>query len=110
MKRIEIKIRRKMCAVCHVRRARFMYAGRVRWDRFHSLCFCCYDSFSDRLRAALSAPTTAVTQQAESSLGVSPIPLRMELERSAYPTSTPVWSFAGATGLVAAAGTAQAAA
>jgi len=95
MKRIEIKIRRKMCASCHRRRARFMWAGRVKWDRFHSLCFVCYRSSVDRLRAALAAAAYATMQDAAP--GVSAVP-------------SPLPPYIGASGIVATAETAQAAA
>jgi len=109
MKRNQIKKRRKMCVSCHLRRSRFMFAGRVRWDRFHSLCFRCYRSFSDRLRAALTAATDAITQDAENTFGVNPDPMRMELECGTYAVSALLTPHAGTTELVARVGTAQAA-
>jgi hypothetical protein len=55
MKRTEIRKRRKMCRFCHSRQARYRYSGRVRWDRFHTLCFRCYHSLRDRLACTLLA-------------------------------------------------------
>ena len=42
---------RKLCQKCRDRRARFRYRGAVRADRDHTLCFACYRSERDRLRA-----------------------------------------------------------
>ena len=42
---------RHLCLGCHSQRARFRYRGRVRADRDHTLCFRCYRSACDRLRA-----------------------------------------------------------
>jgi hypothetical protein len=53
MKRIEVRLIKKMCVFCRERRARFRYAGRVRWDRFHSACFQCYRSQRERLRSLM---------------------------------------------------------
>ena len=42
---------RVLCAACRERKARFRYGGAVRADRDHTLCFECYRSELDRLRA-----------------------------------------------------------
>ena len=42
---------RTLCQKCRDRRARFRYRGAVRADRDHTLCFACYRSERDRLRA-----------------------------------------------------------
>jgi hypothetical protein len=107
MKKIEIKLRKKTCVLCHERRARFRWAGRVRWDHFHSLCFFCYRSLSDRLRASLLAATDVITQDAENTFGVSPTPMLVQLERCAYAASSPLTPYAGATVLAATAAAVQ---
>ena len=110
MKRIEIKIRRKMCASCHLRRARFMFRGRVRWDRFHSYCPQCFRSCSDHLRAVLAAAADVITQDAENTFGVRPDPMLLGSGPGAFVVSNPLPPYAGAAELAAAAETAQAAA
>ena len=40
-----------LCAGCEERKARFRYRGHVRADRDHTLCFECYRSEVNRLRA-----------------------------------------------------------
>lgn len=42
---------RHLCADCRERRARFRYRGEVRADRQHVLCFQCFRSERERLRA-----------------------------------------------------------
>jgi hypothetical protein len=42
---------RHLCAGCRSRRARFQYRGTVKADRDHNLCFQCYRSELNRLRA-----------------------------------------------------------
>lgn len=42
---------RHLCADCRKRRARFRYRGEVRADRHHILCFRCFRSERERLRA-----------------------------------------------------------
>jgi hypothetical protein len=42
---------RRACQSCRERKARFQYAGRVKADRDHSLCFECYRSERERRRA-----------------------------------------------------------
>jgi len=51
-----------LCEACRERKARFQYRGIVKADRAHTLCFACFRSERDRLRArglAASAPPTA---------------------------------------------------
>ena len=38
------------CAMCRMRRARFRFRGRVKADRFHTLCLQCFRSMRDGLR------------------------------------------------------------
>jgi len=55
---------RVLCAACRERKARFRYRGEVRADRDHTLCFECYRSELDRLRArrlAQKPPSLAST-------------------------------------------------
>lgn len=42
---------RHLCAACRERRARFQYRGEVKADRQHVLCFQCFRSACERLRA-----------------------------------------------------------
>jgi len=42
---------RKVCHRCRARKARFQYRGVVKSDREHVLCFECYRSEVNRLRA-----------------------------------------------------------
>ena len=51
--------RRKMCLGCEQRRARFCYRGKVKADRFHTLCFCCFRALQDACRAWLLATQSA---------------------------------------------------
>ena len=44
-------VSRHLCLGCRSQRARFRYRGRVRADRDHTLCFRCYRSMCNRLRA-----------------------------------------------------------
>lgn len=48
----ESKDVRRSCQICHERKARFRYQGKVRADRGHVLCFACYRSQCNRRRAA----------------------------------------------------------
>jgi hypothetical protein len=96
MKRVEIRLLKKICVFCHEHRARYRYRGRVRWNRQHSACFRCFRSYSDRLRAASTAAAAVTTQDAENSLGTSPAPLLIELERPTDPTSSSGTPYAGA--------------
>jgi len=43
---------RRLCQVCHQRKARFQYRGHVRADRDHTLCFECFRAEQNRQRAA----------------------------------------------------------
>ena len=43
--------RERLCAQCQERRARFQYRGRVSADRDHVLCFQCFRSERERMRA-----------------------------------------------------------
>jgi hypothetical protein len=56
MKRCEAKLLKKMCVLCQERQARFRWAGRVKWDRFHNVCFRCYRSQRDRLQSVRETP------------------------------------------------------
>ena len=47
----ESKDVRRVCQSCHERKARFFYAGRVRADRDHTVCFECFRAERDRQRA-----------------------------------------------------------
>ena len=42
---------KQMCQRCRDRKARFQYRGQVRADRDHTLCFECYRSERERMRA-----------------------------------------------------------
>jgi hypothetical protein len=42
---------RHLCAACRERKARFKYQGHIRADRDHVLCFQCFRSQLERLRA-----------------------------------------------------------
>ena len=57
--RHESRKSRQMCQRCRDRKARFQYRGQVRADRDHSLCFECYRSERDRLRAGKLSSTRA---------------------------------------------------
>src|SRR5262245_43519479 len=57
----ESKRVRHACERCHGRKARFRYRGAVRADHCHTLCFECYRSELNRVRAKRAAdecPTT----------------------------------------------------
>ena len=41
----------RLCILCKERRALYRYQGRVRHDRYHTLCFRCYRVQGDRSRA-----------------------------------------------------------
>jgi hypothetical protein len=51
MKCCEVMLLRKVRAQCKVRRARFIYAGRAKWGRFHNCCEQCYRTNWDQMRA-----------------------------------------------------------
>ena len=40
-----------LCEACRERKARFQYRGVVKADRAHTLCFACFRSERDRVRA-----------------------------------------------------------
>ena len=42
---------RRQCEACRARKARFQYAGTVRADRDHTLCFACFRAERERRRA-----------------------------------------------------------
>ena len=44
-----------LCEACRERKARFQYRGVVKADRAHTLCFACFRSERDRLRARVLA-------------------------------------------------------
>jgi hypothetical protein len=52
--------RRHLCERCRERKARFSHGGVVKADRSHTLCFACFRSERDRLRARLLAETPVV--------------------------------------------------
>ena len=58
---------RHVCLECRVQRARFQYRGRVHADRDHNLCFRCFRSYIERLRAKALAEVRR------------PAPLKMDL-------------------------------
>ena len=47
--------RRHLCEGCRERKARFSHRGVVKADRSHTLCFACFRSERERLRARLLA-------------------------------------------------------
>jgi hypothetical protein len=55
MKRCEIKLLKKTCLVCKVRRARYRYRGRVRWNCQHRVCMRCWRAARDRMRSEVQA-------------------------------------------------------
>jgi hypothetical protein len=48
-----------LCEACRGRKARFQYRGVVKADRAHTLCFACFRSERDRLRARSLAASAA---------------------------------------------------
>ena len=48
-----------VCEGCRERKARFQYRGVVKADRAHTLCFACFRSERDRLRARALAHEAA---------------------------------------------------
>ena len=58
---------RRTCASCRERKARFQYRGGVRADRHHTLCFECFRSERERVRAR------RLDQQRELPLEASPL-------------------------------------
>jgi hypothetical protein len=86
MKRCEIRLLRKACVDCHGRRAHFQYAGRVKWDRQHNLCFQCFRSVRNRARSVMLA------SDRDSDFGPAfPIALVASAEAEFLPGG-PVWS------------------
>jgi len=110
MKQCEIKLLKKTCVLCHDRRARYRYRGRVRWNPQHNVCFQCRRSYLDRLRAAAAAAACAATEDGHTTFPVSPDPMLAGFERGVNAAALLLLPCAGASGLVAAEGTAQAAA
>jgi hypothetical protein len=51
---------RHQCERCCERKARFSHGGGVKADRSHTLCFACFRSERDRLRARLLAERPAM--------------------------------------------------
>ena len=51
----------RACRRCRERKARFRYAGTVKADRDHTLCFECFRSERERRRARLLADVTSAT-------------------------------------------------
>jgi len=47
-----------LCEACRERKARFQYRGVVKADRTHTLCFACFRSERDRVRARGLAAST----------------------------------------------------
>jgi hypothetical protein len=62
MKRCRTKDDKRLCRSCHVRRARFRYRGRVKYDDTHGLCFRCYRSVRDAARAKPATPLPATEE------------------------------------------------
>jgi hypothetical protein len=106
MKRVEIKLLKKTCVLCHDRRARYRYRGRVRWNPQHNVCFQCRRSYLDRLRAE-SAPEAGTIRYAEDFFVASPAPILNGPERFINPAFSDTASQALVAGLAAAAGPAQ---
>jgi hypothetical protein len=50
---------RRVCVECKEHRALFRFRGRVRRDEKHTLCFRCFRSQQDSLRATRTADTEA---------------------------------------------------
>lgn len=72
----ESKASRRACQLCRERKARFQYAGTVKADRDHTLCFECFRAARERRRAQLLA-------------GVAPAtPLRLPFEDAASPAAS----------------------
>ena len=46
---------RKICEACHKRKARFQYAGHIKADRDHTLCFECFRAERNRQRVRMLA-------------------------------------------------------
>lgn len=51
MKRCEVRKNLKLCTGCRSRRARYLYRGRVAWDRQHDLCLRCWRSLLSAARS-----------------------------------------------------------
>ena len=66
---------RKLCNRCRERKARFLYRGRVKADRDHTLCFECFRAERDHRRAQMLAEVSR------------PLPLRSPFD--AAPALTP---------------------
>ena len=56
-----------LCEACRERKARFQYRGVVKADRAHTLCFACFRSERDRLRARalVTEPSRASSTDSE---------------------------------------------
>lgn len=57
---------RHLCASCRERRAKFQYRGRVRADRDHVLCFQCFRSQTERMRAQAIKGTAPIAENGDS--------------------------------------------
>jgi hypothetical protein len=51
--------RRHVCVACRERRSLFRYRGQVRADADHTLCFRCFRSLKDHVRAVMRAAVAA---------------------------------------------------
>lgn len=51
MKRCEVRLLKKTCTRCHVRKARVSRDGRVFWERRNVLCFECQRAVQNRMRS-----------------------------------------------------------
>jgi len=109
MKHCDSKLRKKTCVFCKVRRARYQYRGRVRWNPQHNVCFKCRRSYLDRLRAA-SAPGAGTIRYTEDSFAASPAPILNGPESIINPTFSESAPHALVAGLAVATEQAQAAA
>lgn len=54
------KAESRLCVGCQGRKARFRYRGAVRADRDHTLCFECFRSETNRVRARRMAAVAAL--------------------------------------------------
>jgi hypothetical protein len=106
MKRVEIRLLKKTCVLCHGHRARYRYRGRVRWNPQHNVCFKCRRSYLDHLRAA-SAPGAGTIRYAEDSFAASPAPILNGPERIINPTFSESAPHALVAGLAIAIGPVQ---
>jgi hypothetical protein len=58
-----------LCEACRERKARFQYRGVVKADRAHTLCFACFRSERDRLRARVLAASADERMVADGMVG-----------------------------------------